>query len=249
MAWTYFQVSEVYHWRSDRLGLERLRIVRGINTRKRYCYRECGMGLLIKPQSGMTLQPLEALCFRELTLFREASHVRTFPLRDIKKVWEASEADYFSKSPDWLLSADLVSFSWKTSQQSLFSDWTESCWNSIHSGMTVGGLLYQPQKLEPAILENDGSYLPTPTASEYGKNQSRDKHGNPSGKARESLTQLARYGMLPGSPQGRLHPQWKEQAMGFPSEWTAIGALETQWYQRQQQKPSQNYSPLEMGAE
>jgi len=131
---------------------------------------------------------------------------------------------------------DRDSFSWKTSQLSLFGGLIEFSWNSLRWGMILDGLLYQPQKLEPSIFENDGSYLPTPTASDYGKNVGRKQDNTPSGRSRYSLTYRARRGELPNHPRGKLNPVWIEQAMGYPSRWTEIEPWAMQWFRPKREK-------------
>jgi len=61
------------------------------------------------------------------------------------------------------------------------------------SGTIVDGQLYQPRKLEPAINEIDGSCLPTPTATNYGTNQTN----SPNSKVRPSLQTLAKNHLIP----------------------------------------------------
>jgi hypothetical protein len=65
--------------------------------------------------------------------------------------------------------------------------------------MTVGGLVFLPAKLEPRILEKDGSssesLLPTPTAQTYGSNQGGAS--GRTGKKRVSLETMARKNMWP----------------------------------------------------
>jgi hypothetical protein len=113
----------------------------------------------------------------------------------MEQAWAASEADYFSKSYDYVAKFDRNSFSWKTSQLSLFEGLTKFCWSSLRWGMIVDGRLYQPQKLVPRTCENGGSYLPTPTTVDGGSmfNKSASKNA----KSRPTLGAMAKFNLWP----------------------------------------------------
>jgi hypothetical protein len=132
-------------------------------------------------------------------------------LQELERAWMVSEAGYSLKSSDSLASFDPDSFSWKTSQQSLFGGFTEFLWSSLRSGTIVGGRLYQPQRLDPRTFDSDGFYLPTPTASDYGSNNHGVKEGKAESKAesKASLGQMARRNQWP-TPVAR---DWKGQGM------------------------------------
>ncbi len=108
-------------------------------------------------------------------------------MRELDEAWQASEADYFSKSSDSLMNFDQDSFSWKTCQLSLFEDSTESPLNLPAFGMIVGGRLFQPPTLEPRTCESVGSCLrgvPTATATDAKSSRNltvknRNSIGNP----------------------------------------------------------------------
>ncbi|NCX93455.1 MAG: DNA cytosine methyltransferase [Gammaproteobacteria bacterium] len=140
--------------------------------------------------------------------------------------------------------------------------------NWPRSGMTVGGQLYQPQQLEPHTNAKDGFYLPTPTATQYGRNKSRK--GN---KERPSLDTMARKNLWPTpcardykdqmsqekakgqfqkreSPSlaitiiqkngGQLSPMWVEWLMGYRIGHTELNAWATAWFRSKSGKPSKN---------
>jgi hypothetical protein len=174
----------------------------------------------------------------------------------MEKAWMESIADYSLKLQDSLAIFDQSSFSWKMFQLSLFEGLTEFSWNSLQSGMIQDGRLFQPQKLEPAILEKGGSYLPTLTASIEGSNCSPN-----STNKRLGLAQLASKGMLPtlcardwkdngtepsakernsqslaSTVGGPLNPTFCEELMGYEIGWTELDALATQWFQSQSKR-------------
>lgn len=245
MAWIYSAELEDSPWDSPS-GSDQSRIVITIPTAKLSYCNECGRVIWLELQSGMTLRPYRPKCCRKSISSTAASPARTSALRAMAKAWKESEAGYFLKSQDWLGSFDPPLFSWRTCQQSLFEDLREFLWSSLRSGTTVGGRLFQPKKLEPAISENDGSYLPTPTATEGGYNQgggmgrcgairptlatiaktlptpmARDWKGA-GGKNRKSQD-------LPRTMGGSLNPQFVEELMGFPIGWTGLEPWAMLW--------------------
>jgi hypothetical protein len=215
-------------------------IVRPIDSAKASCCPGCGRVTLRVPQSG-------TMCERCIANHSEARSTLSGEdfLARISHSWglalgsTVNDLAWSAKFSDSLAHLDPSTSSWKTSQQSLFGGWTDFVWSSLRWGTIVGGLLFQPQNLEPSTFENDGSFLPTPTACDYGKNAGRKSDGiTPSGRDRWSLTARAGRGELPGHPKGSLHPEWIEQAMGYPVGWTDIMDLAMQWFRSKREKRS-----------
>lgn len=255
MAWIYFQGLEESHSPFSR-GYGQSPIVKMIDMHRLCCLPDSKTGTCLMHQSGTTCEACKDLFFHQSTSFPEDSHARISALLDMEKAWEESEADLYLNSSDSFANADLDSFSWKTSQLSLFGGLTEFCWNSMRYGMMHAGRLFQPQKWGPRTYENESGFLPTLTASEYGSNQT----DSPGASVRMSLNTMARRGMLPtltasegdhggpgrtygdGSPTlsnlvgGQLSPVWSEWFMGYPIGWTELGDSEMQWYQSQRGK-------------
>lgn len=248
MAWIFLAGSVELRWPWSP-GCELLPIAKKIDTPKQ-CYSPEWQKENCRPlQSGTKCKPCQRVFFHLSTSSLEDSPARTLVLQELEKAWQESEAACFLKLSDWLASYDQDSFSWKMCQLSLFEGLTEFCWSSLRWGMIVDGRLYQPQRLEPVILEKDGSYLdtptastasyrnqniPTPTASRVGHNKSASKGAH----IRLSLYGMATRGILPGHPKGSLNPEWVEQAMGFKEEWTEINVLGMQWFQSKRARRS-----------
>lgn len=243
MGWIFLAESVESRWLSHP-GPDQSPIVKTTDTLNRVFCLTCGPDDFLWLQSGMTCLHCEANTYdMESISFLGDSPARISALRELGAAWQEGDQAYFSKSPDSLANFDQDSFSWRTSQLSLFGGLTEFFWSSLRWGTTVDGRLYQPQKWEPSIFVNDGSYLPTPTASDYGKNVGRRSDGiTPSGRDRWSLTVLSRRGELPGHPKGLFNPEWNEQAMGYPVGWTDITGLEMQWFQPKQERRSKDSS-------
>lgn len=239
MAWIYLaeSVDSPLPWRN---GLGPSPIVKSINTVRAFCSQECEASTCRARLSGMMSRvcPLEgSWIFQPSISFTEDSPARISALQELESAWEASEVDFSSTSQGLSKKQTRDLYFSKTSQQ---LELVASMVSSKHlpsSGMIVDGQLYQPQKLVPSTFVNDGSYLPTPTASDYGKNNGRNSKDPEKSRDRWSLTVRARRGKLPNHPPGRLNPEWIEQAMGYRSSWTEIGDLETQWFRS---KPKQH---------
>lgn len=228
MAWISFLESAELP-RHSTSGSDQSHIANKIDSASRSSCLECIEETCQKHQSLMTSEILAQDNYPISILYQEDSRARTSVLREMELAWEEADRSYFSKSFDSPATYDPDSFSWRMSQQSLFEGLTEFCWSSLRWGTIVDGRLYQPQRWAPVIFENDGFYLPTPTAWNYGKNQGRKKDNTPSGRPRYSLPYRARRGEVPGHPMGLLNPEWVEQAMGYPIGWTDIEPWATQW--------------------
>jgi len=166
------------------LGLSRSPTVKTTDTLKPYYCNECGAVIFMWHQFGTTFEHCKQLTSSgfmnkpKWTSFTEASPVRTSVLQELEQAWMAADQDCSMRLPDSLASYDPDSSSWKTSQLSLFGGWTEFSWLSLRWGMTRDGQLYQPQRWVPRTEESDGSYLPTPLASDCGT-QNNNKGGTP----------------------------------------------------------------------
>jgi hypothetical protein len=231
MGWIYLAVSVDWPLPLN-LGSEPFPIVKITDSARASCCPECGRVTLRTPQSGM-------MCGRcvgnhlhnRSTLSPQDFLARISPSQELEQAWEEADRDYFSRSFGSLASFDPSSFSWKTSQLSLFGGLTEFSWNSMHWGMMRDGQLFQPQRLEPRTFADESSFLPTPAASEYGSSNNgcpRDGRLEYATKGRPSLGTMARKNLWPtprasdgekGSPNQTLHgePSLAALAARFPT--------------------------------
>jgi hypothetical protein len=125
----------------------------------------------------------------------EDSPVKTSQSLGVVKAWQESEAVFSSKLSVWSKKSSPLSSSWKTSQPLELEVFLKSSMPLQKSGMIVGGLVYLPQQLEPLTSEKGGSYLPTPTATQYGSNKGGAL--GRTGKERLSLETMARKNLWP----------------------------------------------------
>lgn len=238
MAWIYLAESVDYPLPLH-LGPHLLPIVNVTDSAKANCCPECGRVTLRAPQSGTMCERCIGKHSRaESTLSGEDFLARIYPSQELEEAWTESEADSSLIYSAWFASWSQDSSSWKTSQLSFTEGTTAFSGPWPAWGTMQGGLVFQQQKLEPSIFVNDGSFLPTPTACDYGKNQGRKTEKNLHPRDRYSITCLARKGELRGQPTGLLHPEWIEQAMGYPIKWTELTDWATQWFRPKRAKRS-----------
>lgn len=167
MAWIYFQASVESDSHSNH-GSELLPIVSATDTLKASFCPGCDQVKLIPHQSGTMSQPSEQRCSHESISSQEDSPVRISRSLAVELAWMESEVVFSSRSSDSSESVNLDLFSSRMSLPSEPVEGKEWLKSWPRSGMTVDGLLFQPPQLEPTTSVNDGSYLPTPTASDYG---------------------------------------------------------------------------------
>jgi len=168
MAWIYLAESEGSQSPFP-LGLAQSHSVKSIDIAKEFSCHGNNAENCHLLRFGMTSLVCEERCCLTSILFTEASPARISVLLELEKAWKESEADFSSRSYDCVANYDPNSCSWKTSQLSLLEGEYESLTNLPVFGMTADGRLFLPLKLELHILEDDGSYWPTPTAQETGR--------------------------------------------------------------------------------
>jgi hypothetical protein len=168
-------------------------------------------------------EPLET-SWNESMLSAEDSPARTSASPASESVSTVNVRGSGVTFPGWFARCDPGMSSWRTSQRCLEGDWAEFLETWPRAGMTRNGIAYRRVPLVPITSEIARGLFPTPDASvSTGYNQSAS-----SGAAvRWSLGGLALRGELVGHPRGSLHPEWVEQAMGYPIGWTDLGASAT----------------------
>lgn len=203
--------------------------VRTTDTPRLFYFRGCPAAPYLLHRSGMTSELWVPTTLPVSTSYQRGSPARTSALQELERAWAESGRDYSSRSCDSLASFDPASSSWRTSQLSLLEEGGGSLGSLPPSGMTVDGRLYQPQSLAPHTFVDDGSCLPTPTATEYGSGQNGTRDGvtayaNP--KAPSLSTMARRMRPTPrasdgekGSPNQKLHgePSLAARAVRLPT--------------------------------
>lgn len=240
MAWIYLAALEESPWPWHH-GCGLLPTVKETDMPCPFSYPECQMDRCPSLQYGMTCEHSKEVIFRwalESTSSTEDSHARTSVLLELERAYQDHAAACSTRSFVFAKKLDLDSYSLKMCLQSELEVPRLLQKNWPASGMILNGMLYQLLNSEPFIYAKDGSYLPTPTASDYGKNNGRN---SPQAKDRWSLTVRARRGQLPYHVQGRLNPKWLETAMGYRSSWTEIEPWAIAWFRSKREKRSKGY--------
>ena len=195
-------------------------------------------------------------------------HVKISALREMARAWKESAADYFGRSLALLARYDRPTSSWKTFQLLLDGEaerWSEPLprW-----GMTVDGACYRLSMWERITRGTDGGVLPTLTVSgNYNRKgvskesgdglvttlkkllptlTAHDYRGGATPQRTNNMQKTSSRGAdLPSTLRQQgvkggalLNPSWAEPFMGYPLGWTVLGDLETQWFQRVQEKRS-----------
>lgn len=185
--------------------------------------------------------------------FTEGFPAKTLALREMERAWKESEVAFSSNLSDSSKKHARLGCLSKMSQPFGLEVLRRLSGPLPIWGITVGGLAYLPQKLEPGIYGKGGSYLPTPTASEGGSNMGGAQ--GRTGKVRPSLGMMAKKNLWPtptcqdaknnGGPAqqikrnslplnaavgGSLNPQWVEWYMGYNLGWTELKPWATQWF-------------------
>lgn len=140
-----------------------------------------------------------------------------------------------------------VTSTWRTCRPSEEPDCQIYLGDWPMAGSMRSGVVCRRRRLAPLTGETgSGSWLPTPTANDYGRNAG----GQNPGPERLSLSTMARRGMVPtpttsqavGTRSGNhsdlrncvptgglLSPSFSERLMGLPDEWTGSGPSGEQW--------------------
>lgn len=262
MAWTY-SVESGESAKDLKSGSDLSHTVKETDTLGVCCCREWPLMISSEHQSGTTLHRLEGPCYQLSTSSMEDSHAKTSVLRDMVLAWKENEVVFSSRLSGLQKKLNLLSYFLKTSLQSGQEDLLVFVTSWPRWGMICDGQLSVPQALEPHTKGIGGSYLPTPTASEYGTQKSRG-----SDHARPSLNTMARQNKWPtpkasdwknnGSPSemrrdsptlgalvgyqsgGKLSPMWVEWLMNYPSGWTELSAWVIPWFQNKSKKRSKS---------
>src|ERR1700677_1099159 len=127
MAWIYSAVSEGSGLRSSN-GSSQSRIVNSIATVKRCSCPAWPAANYTRPPFGMMCGRCGGIYCPKWISSPGDFPARTSAMQEMAKAWKESEVDFSLKSSDWQVSYDHNSFSWKTSQLSLFGGLIEFSW-------------------------------------------------------------------------------------------------------------------------
>lgn len=127
-------------------------------------------------------------------------------------------------TPGSLASWSRKSLSWKTSQHCLIEGLQTFSERFPTSGSMLNGTLFQRAPWGTHMCDSECSLWPTPTASMDGRGFGIPLHDH-SGRYKRST--VSRVHALVKEHGWRIHPNFTEALMGFPTGWSEIEALET----------------------
>ena len=179
---------------------------------------------------GMTFAPLTDDRGAELLMwFRAGFPVRTSASQDTRLASRVNAADFGTKCTGSFAKYDHATSSWRTSQRCFFEGL-----EPFSETWPRWGLMRDGECLELPTLEarNPGSAFglwPTLKASDAGQYSRNYAYFVRRQKVAPDLPVIVALN-TPPTPlgyYGKINPAWAEWLMGWPTGWTAYGALET----------------------
>lgn len=148
---------------------------------------------------GMMCEPLMANRGAELlTLFREDSRARTYPLQGVAMDWTESVADSGGRWRESLAKYDPDTHSLKTAQLSLLEDWTGYSVTLPRSGLMLDGQCWELPMLGRITRETESGFLPTPVSIDAGSGR-MNTSASSGAKPSPTLALMARKSLWPTS--------------------------------------------------
>ena len=159
------------------------------------------------------------------TSLLEVFRAKTSAGRDLETELAVSARDSGGSMRASLASYDHESSSWRTSQRCLLEGWELFAETWPESGMTQNGQLYLGAPWVRHTCDDECSLWPTPTASMDGRGFGIPLHKE---TGRYKLSTISRVHALVGEHGWRIHPNFTEALMDYPTDHTAIEESGTQ---------------------
>ena len=173
-------------------------------------------------QSGMMLEHSTGTLGKGLMQCVEGSHAATSLPLEIGQESKERKADYGVRCLESFAKFNPNTYSWRTSQKSLFEEWEEFSETWPKSGMMLNGIVFRLEPWELDTTAKDFSlWVGTPTA----EMAQRSKNFLSGRTAAANSTPSELVGSTP-------HPEWVEELMGFPIGATAMKPLEWPKFQQ-----------------
>jgi len=253
MSWLFSQALVEEYWGENFLDGEQSAPLSGNPIQQAYCAPDKMTDFSRLSRFGMTYKPLTGSRGEDLlTLYLEASRVRTFQPQG--KAMDLMEKDQECGITwrGWLAKYDPNTSLWKTPQCSLLGEEQESLVILPKWGMTVNGLLWEQQTLEPITKETGCGLLPNGVDTFHTPNTTGLDGGSNSRKALKNRietwptprtkgmcggtgswdllnknTTIEEARLMGAGNGGKLNPTWVEWLMGWPLGWTDLKPLVT----------------------
>ena len=205
-----------------------------IPTPQRCCLQDKETECCPGSPSGMTCPPLTASPGEDTSMSSAvAFHAKTSAQQEAEQGSQGQDQACGQRWPgSWVRWCPDTSL-WKTRQCSLLEGSESFLGTWPRWGTMRGGECWAHTTSEHLTsVTGSGSWLPTPTANEGG----RQKSASPNASIRPSLGMMATQNLWPDldAPCGRLNPEFSEFLMGWPIGWTDSEPLEMDKYQQWQ---------------
>jgi hypothetical protein len=195
---------------------------------------ECGMAVLIEPQSGMTSKHWRVEPFAEILTsspLGSLNFARTLALQAVEKAWQESEAAFIGRSTAWPKKSGPRSYSLKTQREFWQTEDCKSLNRLPPSGIHVDGLLRAVKRLARPNNVKGGFVWPTPAATDYKR---RDWPGD---RRRKSPNLPCMLNIQYKTTGLKTNPLFLEWMMSFPFGWTELSVWVIPYIQGKRRKP------------
>ena len=259
MSWLFSQVLVEEYLGDISLDGEQSVPLSGNPTQLAYCAPDKMTDFSRLSRFGMTYKPLTVSHGEDLlTLYLEDSLAKTSQQREKAMALMEPDQECGRTWHGWLAKYDPNTSLWKTPQCSLLGEGQESLEILPKWGMTVNGLLWEQQTLEPTTSETECGLWASPNARDWkdsGASQGNRKSPNlgtqvhwPTPRTKgmcggsgswdllNKNTTLEEARQMGAGNGGLLNPTWVEWIMGWPLGWTDLKPLVTDKSQSVRQK-------------
>jgi hypothetical protein len=252
MSWLFSQVLVEEYLGDTSSDGEQSAPLNGNPTQQAYCAPDKMTDFSRLSRFGMTYKPLtESRGEDLLTLYLEDFRAKTSQQQEREMAWKESDQECGDTWRGWLAKYDHDTSLWKTPQCSLLGEEQESLEILPKWGMTVNGLLWELQTLEPTTSGTECGLWASPNARDWkdsGASQGNRKSPNlgtqvhwPTPVTDDISHRKHKYAQggtaLSTKVGGKLNPTWVEWLMGWPLGWTDLRPLETDKSHSVPQKP------------
>jgi len=263
MSWLYSQALVAEFLEANSWDGEQFVQSNGNPTPQAYCAPDKMTDFSRLSRFGMTYKPLtEHLGGALLMWYLGDSHAKTSAQQEKETDLTVSDQECGITWRGWLAKYDPDTSLWKTPQCSLLVEEQESLEILPKWGMTVDGLLWELQTLEPITSGTECGLWASPNARDWkdsGASQGKRKSPNlgtqvhwPTPRTKgmcggsgswdllKKNTTIEEARSMGAGNGGKLNPTWVEWLMGWPLGWTDLKPLVTDKCHSVQQQPGES---------
>jgi hypothetical protein len=159
--------------------------------------------------------------------FAEDSHVRIFLSMEKEPDCLALDLAFGQNTSGSFANYDQTTSSWRTSQRSLFEDWSAFSGTWPRSGMMRNGVVFRRHSMAGSNLGIGSGLYPTPRASRRGARNPVTAIAALERNGRKKFQRLEDMLTVEEGMTGVPNPMFVEWLMGYPLMWTECPCLGT----------------------